>query len=49
VYGTNFTVKNKIIYETSVKTVDKEEERYSSQVNDYIADRIKEIQIEMSD
>jgi len=49
VYGTKFTVKNKTTYETSVRTVAKEEERYSSQVNNYIADRIKEIQIETSD
>ena len=42
-YGINFTVKNKTTYEISVRTVDKEEKMYSTQVNDFIVDRIKEI------
>jgi len=49
VYGTTFTVKDKKNYETSIRAVTKEEEEYSSQVNNYIADRIKEIQIKESD
>ena len=48
-YGTTFTVKDKKNYKTSVRAVTKEEEEYSSQVNNYIADRIKEIQIKESD
>ena len=49
VYGKTFKVEEKKSYETSIRVLNKEEEKYNHQVNNYIVDRIKAIQIDNMD
>ena len=46
VYGKDFVVEGKRMYELSVKAINLKEEKYNSNIRDYIVDRIKEIQID---
>ena len=46
VYGKDFVVEGKEVYETSVKAINPREEKYNLEIRDYIGDRIKEIQID---
>jgi len=46
VYGKDFVVEGKGVYESSVKAINPKEEKYNSDIRDYITERIKEIQID---
>jgi len=45
IYGKDFVVEGKGTYETSVKAINLHEEKYNSEIREYLADRIKEIEI----
>ena len=49
VYRKTFKVNGKKSYETSIRVLNKDEENYNHQVNNYIVDRIKAIQIDNMD
>ena len=41
VYGKDFVVEGKGVYESSVKAINPKEEKYNSDIQDYITKRIK--------
>jgi len=43
VYGKDFVVEGKGVYESLVKAINPKEEKYNSDIRDYIIERIKEI------